>query len=295
MQLANVNIPDTEYTLDPFFEPFVQKLALDMPNFLFTSKGIDNMSYASSYHDIEHRQVAPEEKRWLIKLNVYDKLSNEHLGSIGVYRQYRGRSQCCVYKITSWRINNQRGDRNTTYTSKLPVAVRAAKRALIPKGYDEVYTHEKERLVDAFNGALRDLSMPIRNGQLLPSSGTTLLQIYAYHKVKQTPPESLKDSGMWPNHKMVLLEQALATEKYDTAMSEFFLSNHMRTYHEHGHVIAVIAYNNGFMYKPKGEEAIAFHSFDELPEVMQNHIGVLQLVKDSELVKDVGFRHSERS
>jgi hypothetical protein len=53
--------------------------------------------------------------------------------------------------------------------------------------------------------------------------------------------------------------------------------------------LTVIQHNGAFLIRSLEGET-AFKSFDELPEYMQNSIGVLQLMEDGELVDDVGYR-----
>jgi len=51
----------------------------------------------------------------------------------------------------------------------------------------------------------------------------------------------------------------------------------------------VVHHNNAFLIRPNTGE-MEYKSFDELPEYMQNAIGVLQLMEDGELVDDIGYR-----
>jgi hypothetical protein len=82
-----------------------------------------------------------------------------------------------------------------------------------------------------------------------------------------------------------VMRQHFTSDKYHKAMSECMLAEKM----EKLKYKSVVHHNNAFLIRPVTGE-MEYKSFDELPEYMQNAIGVLQLMEDNELVDDIGFR-----
>ena len=80
-------------------------------------------------------------------------------------------------------------------------------------------------------------------------------------------------------------------EKFHRAMEEFRLAERMEQYQQAGRMCLVVEHGPGYVHKGAGGE-IMCKPFDELPEWAQNHVSVLQLMKDHEIVNDVGYRHS---
>jgi hypothetical protein len=281
---VNVVIPQDDLVLDPHLKPFVEKLALECPNFVLTSKGISEHFF--SFRSVDGQNTPPDGKRFLQRLDVRDKPTGEYLGRIGVYRKYRSRGPDDIAMfVESWRITNERGARNTTYSTKLPSIMRTAKRALIPKGYEELLDHAKDEIEEAFLRSVRDLTSAIASGRLLPGSYNTTMQLYLYHSLTgaEVPP-TIQFPDITPHFK---------TEKYKTGVEEFYLAKHMGKYHSDDRIRYVVLHNGMYVYRLKGDDAIHSNSFDDLPDWMKDHIGVLQLMEDRELVKDVGFRLSD--
>jgi hypothetical protein len=92
-----------------------------------------------------------------------------------------------------------------------------------------------------------------------------------------------------PVHLKHSVESSFTSTKYKTAMAEYELAEYMSakptTYiHVHG---------GGYLMwqdNEHGEREAVFRTLEELPEQTQNHISVLQLMQDNELVYDVGYR-----
>ena len=133
MSFANIQIPAL-YALDPFLQELVNKLALDMPAFTFTTKGISkqDIKYHTSKSAIQDRKiVSPEGVEFLRMVRAYK--GAEHLGEISIDTRYSRRGPTePIYCIKSWRIDNQRGSANTSSTTKLTGAVRIVKKTFIP-------------------------------------------------------------------------------------------------------------------------------------------------------------------
>jgi hypothetical protein len=278
---ANIQLP-SNLTLDPFLAVLVNKLALDMPSFTFNTKGMtkQDLNYATSPSALQDRGVKPPEgTEFLKEVRVY--AGAESLGSLAIDRRYKSRGGGDdVYCIKSWRIDNQRGNANTSSTSKLGGAVRIVKKTFIPMNVAEIVGKATSDMHHAYVGSLRDLSRPIDHGNMVPN--TTVIQRYLYLLLRNEEiPEALDKK----------IRNDMLSDKYEAAMLEYMLASKMRDMQ----MAIVVQHNNLFLYRRPSIDAIEQRTFDELPLAVQNAVAVLQLMEDSELVDDVGYRYNDRN
>jgi hypothetical protein len=272
MTFANIQIPPN-LVLEPMLAELVNKLALDMPAFTFCTKGMDakDIKYHTSLTAMGDRtKAAPEGFSFLKKVTVY--AGPENLGELYVDRRY-GRTSEDVYFIKSWRINKARGDSNVSSTSKVTGAARLAKKHFVPQNMVEIADKAASALQGGIYHAIRDLLRPIHHNQMGPNQ--ILMQKFLYQLMNgETDPAGADE-----------VRKYFTSDKYHKAMSECVLAEKM----EKLNYTTVVHHNNAFLIRPNTGE-MAYKSFDELPEHMQNAIGVLQLMEDGELVDNVGFR-----
>ena len=277
MTFANIQLPPN-IILDPMLKELVHKLALDMPAFTFGTKGIEpnDMNYHTSKTAYGDRTVSPPEGfDYLTKVRAYK--GPEHLGDIFLDRRYSRRGGTKnVYAIRSWRIDNQRGNANTSTTDKLVGAVRIVKKNFVPQNMTEVVEKGASALSSGFYTACRDLSRPILNNQMGPHN--TVMQKFLYQVMNGVVDPAGAD----------VVRKHFTSDKYHKAMSECLLAEKM----EKLKYVSVVVYNNAFLIRSSTGDT-AYKSFDELPESMQNAISVLQLMEDGEVVDDVGYRHDD--
>lgn len=287
MQLANVIIKDG-YVMDPMLAELVTPLALAMPSYTFTTRTMDDTQFVHYSYAVtlKARSVqAPEGKRFMRKLFVF--CEDENMGELLVDSRYsRSRSGSdWVWEIRCWRIENERGSRNTTKTTKLDVAKRVVKKYFLPKGLDEVLANSETVLYD-FDRALGRLAHDISRSNLLKNLSD--LQEYVYHQLMgQEIPIQLKQR----------VETKMTSDKYHKAMGEFNLAASMDVRKDR---LLVIRHKGGYLYKEpvvRGsaltEMVTMFQSFEELPSLWQDRLAVLQLMEDEEVVRDVGYRHND--
>jgi hypothetical protein len=74
-------------------------------------------------------------------------------------------------------------------------------------------------------------------------------------------------------------------------MLEYMLASKMRD----KQMAIVVQHNNLFLCRSPSPDVIEQKTFEELPLAVQNAVAVLQLMEDSELVDDVGFRFNDRN
>jgi hypothetical protein len=283
MTFANIQLPAI-YALDPFLAELINKLALDMPAFTFTTKGMSkqDINYNTSKSSIQDRTIVPSEGVEFLRM-VRTYKGTEYLGEISIDTRYaRSGPTEKIYCIKSWRIDNQRGNANTSTTSKLMGAVRIVKKTFIPMIAAEVIEKANTAIYSSFSGAIRDLMRPISNSTMIPSS--TIVQRYIYLLLRG---EEI------PNEVSELMRKDFLSEKYEKAMLEFMLAEKMTD----KHYAVVVQYSNTFLVKRfhADSHAVEYKQFDELPEKAQSALAVLQLMEDSELVDDVGYRYNDRN
>ena len=279
---ANVQL-HTGFVVDPFLSELVDKIALRNPTYTIGTKGMDEQmrERMSSVRPRGRGNFNEREDglRYIYKLNVH--CGSELLGSISVDVRY-GRTSGAelVYNIHSWRISNERGSQNVTKTAKLDVAVRTAKRVFVPQNMDELMAKTENAVSNSMRDTLMDLRRPISSGQLVGRTVDLHHYLYLHLNGMEMPPELKRE-----------VEPIFTSAKYHNAMSEYRLANHMANmpykYYR--------AHNGGYIHwrqDTQDSRTAVFSAFEELSEQTQNHISVLQLMQDNELVLDVGYRYN---
>ena len=286
MQLANVIIKDG-YVIDPMLAELITPLALAMPSYTFTTRTMDDMQFnVYSYPSaLKNRSMqAPEGKKFIRKLFVF--CEDENLGGLSVDTKYsRSSGSDPVWEISCWRIENERGSRNTARTTKLDVAKRAVKKYFLPRGLDEVLKNNADVMYD-YDRALGRLASDISRNTLFKNHSD--LQEYVYHQLwGREIPIQLKQR----------VEDKMATDKYKKAMGEFDLAASMDVRKDR---LIVIRHKGGYLYRAPVREdededksSVMFQTFEELPSLWQDRLAVLQLMEDEEVVRDVGYRRND--
>jgi len=219
----------------------------------------------------------PNETRFVSYLKVYS--GAEELGIIAMDAAYVDGKRIPKYKLDCWRLGERENSKTSSIkTTKLNVALRTFKKFFIPRAMLELYENAKVELDNNFRSCLRLLQRPIDHGQLSPNSVS--MERYAYL--------TINNLAMDPDlHK--LMTQSFCSEKYAVAMSKYMLAKTMENMDAH----VVIAYNEGYLYWNKTEDEVGelqHLAYEDMPEPLKNNLAVLQLCKDNELVRDVGYR-----
>jgi hypothetical protein len=285
-KLANIKMVEN-YVLDPSFEELIHTLALRHPLYTFGIKGIkpDDLEWISGKAPkFKMRpEDTPTETRFVSYVKVHS--GTEELGTIAMDSAYVDGKRIQKYKLDCWRLGKRENSRTSSIrTTKLNVALRTFKKFFIPRAMLELYGNAKVELDNSFRSCLRLLQRPIDHGQLSPNSVS--IERYAYL--------TLNNLAMDPDlHK--LMTQSFCSEKYAVAMSKYMLAKTMENMDAH----VVIAYNEGYLYWYKTSNPLCTKdevgelqhlAYEDMPEPLKNNLAVLQLCKDNELVRDVGYR-----
>jgi len=277
---VNIRLPEDKL-LDPELKKIVDKLAMDNPKWVFSAlKGANSYARGISYSMQTSQPTAPDGFTFVRAIEV--SCDSELLGRVYVDSFYgRNATQSWRYNIKCWRVTKERGARDVTSTTKADVALRHIKKLFKPKDYTETMVHAVAAVEGGFNDALRALRDPIRAMRLVKS--TAALQAYALSKALGEPVVS-------PD--LIEIERTLQSDSYKQAMAEYFLSEDMMKLYGTAKLRVVVALGDN-QYLFKDEHDLLCLDFKHLPERMQNHISVLHLMQDNEIVRDVGFRYND--
>lgn len=286
-KLVNIKLADN-YVLDPSLELLVHELALRHPLYTFGTKGMtaEQLEYVSyrSPRLSARPDGTPVEIRFLGRVRVHS--GSEELGMITSDVGYIDGQRVPKYELNTWRLADRENSRgSSTKTTKLNVALRTFKKFFVPRAMQETYNEAFANIKDGFARSLQILARDVERGQLAPNRVDTERYVYlTMNNLYVTP--ALQD----------MMTKVFASEKYATAMSKWVLARDMT-----GAVgNAVVAYNGGYLYMrdpsidvlATQDKELQHLTYDEMPELLKNNLAVLQLCKDNEVVKNVGYRHT---
>jgi hypothetical protein len=117
--------------LIPKLEEFAMKVSLAKPmtNYVVDDKCIDTI------YERWEGETEKTQKEVIAHLKVYD--NGERLGSIGIVKRYHGGDAEYVYEVESFRIEKSRGNQDAVTAKDMKVALRHAKKSLVPRANDE--------------------------------------------------------------------------------------------------------------------------------------------------------------
>jgi hypothetical protein len=276
---VNIRMTSEKVLIDPHLKVLVDRLIMLNPKLVFAQpKQVSEFEYDASfnYSKPKEKHKAPEDCKYIRTMSVYE--DNEKVGVVGVDQD--GRSDTgYIYTVSNWRIDKSRGRRNTTTTKKIDVAIRECKKTFKKRNILELYEKGQDDATTACNRAIRDLTNPITNSQLLRNS--TGIQLVAYCMANNLP---------FDNKELITLHDKLKSEEYGEAVDKYLLAMEV----SRANKMAVIDVGGRFAYKAMVEEQpdvqLITKEYEELSQSMQDKIAVLQLMQDNEMVRDVGFR-----
>jgi hypothetical protein len=284
-KFVNIKLPDN-YVVDPTLEVLVNKLALAHPGFTFGTKGFTTNEMLRYTNDsprrygVANNRINPDGVNFVDTVNVH--CGAELLGSIGLETKYKRSEPKLAWTISSWRVENGRRG-STTSTTKIDVAARKFKATFIPRNLEEMLSTATVEIKQGFLDALRILQRPIDRGTFTPSSSKMERYLFSQINGLAIPP-LLKYE----------VEDLFTSEQYKKARDNFELAEHMQS-KEYYPVLAhgPVTYLTGSEYvgiEGLGKSIAVLSEFEQLTDRQQSQIAVLQLMKDNELVNDIGFR-----
>ena len=287
-KFVNIKMPDN-HVVDPTLEVLVNKLALAHPGFTFSTKGFTTSEMLRYVNDsprrygVANNRINPDGVNFVDTVNVH--CGAELLGSIGLEIKYKRSDTKLAWTITSWRVENGRRG-STTSTTKVDVAARKFKATFLPRNLEEMLSTATVEIKQGFLDALRILQRPIDRGTFAPSSSKMERYLFSQINGLAMPP-LLKYE----------VEDLFASEQYKKARDNYELAEHMESkeYYPvlaHGPVTYLMRSEHVGVEGPEKLIAV-LTDFEQLTDRQQSQLAVLQLMKDNELVNDIGFRFKQ--
>jgi len=287
--MSNVESKNPNVIPDPMLLDFFKRVVLVKPNLKFvfnstTSSWTNRRSYTPS------REAPPENFLFGNRYEVFD--NGKTCGSVCLEHRYsRSNGTETVFRIQSHLINKSRGGRDIVRTADVQKAVGHAKKYLIaPTDGYTLFQHLSEAHSVA-SAVWSDLGRPINRGNFLVDNVSSQVLLNAY--MTGRPIDPMLDS---------MLRNKLVTDEFDTALSEYYLSEWLRKLSPSQRIFI---FRNGASFSFFSEEPdteadatrtpVVTMEFEQLPTAVQERLGVLQLMKDREVVLDVGLRVSQDS
>ncbi len=283
---VNVRLPD-DLLIDPNLKVLVDKLAMDNPRWVFEPRkgGCEVNKRAVSFkynmtEELQKTHQAPEGFSYVRSIHVWQ--DGEQLGVLHVDQHYkRNVDQTWHYGVQSWRVEKSRGSRNTAFTTKLDMAIRNVKKTFKPMDHAETFGKADDAIRHGFHDAIRNLMDPIRASRLIKSN----VALQAYALAMATGEEIVSPD-------LLEIDRQLKSETYKQAMGEYFLAHDMMNTHDKFLRVVVAMGGNHYLFKDDDYQLLCLN-FDQLPERMQNHVSVMQLMQNNEVVRDVGYRYND--
>jgi len=275
-QLSNIILPEKHF-LDPELAPLINKLALDKPAWTFAQRKNERVVRNSYAQTIRGSEVVDDDTFYLRAICVYE--GNAELGEIGVQHHYSRRVvQKFRFFLRSWRLDGLvRGGTKTSVNMKLIAS--DAKRYLKAQDVKEIMADAMRDLEQSWYNVIRRCANPLERGNLTKS--IVDLQMYAFCVASGKDVEASR---------FIELIDTLRSPECERAIAEYELGKKMENLRSAGLTVDVRAVDDHYLLKEPDSEDIVTRSFEELPVAWQERIAVLQLLKDEELVRDIGFR-----
>lgn len=290
--LANVKIAFPGRVPDPILYEVIEKLALLKPNLEFIHD--KNLEYYSNSYPMQRppNYVQDEGKSFATKFRVVD--NGVTAGELRIDSHYSRRSGSKGWRIgvSSHLISNSRGVRETKYTSDVAKAVSLAKKYMSAKSLGRILYETYSDAYSTVQDAMRKLVYPITRGNFLTSQADAAIVLHAFMTDQRT--DVLHIEGP--------LRAKIETPEFEKALSEFYLAEQFRERFTRNQVRFIHRHDAGYAFfsdvVPDNQDAadkaaVKILEFEQLPVDVQEKVGVLQLLQDEELVRDVGFRVNE--
>ena len=290
--LANVKIAFPDRVPDPTLYEVIEKLALLKPNLEFIHD--KDCSYYSNSYPMQRppNYVRDENKSFATKFLVVD--NGVTAGILWIESHYSGRSGSKRWRfgVSSHLISNSRGSRSTKYTSDVTKAVALAKKYMSAKSLGRILYETYSEACSTAQDVMRSLVYPINRGNFLTSQSDAVILLHAF----------MTDQRANVSHIESALRAKIETPEFEKALSEFYLAEYFRACYTQNQVRFIHRHDAGYAFfsdvVPQDQEesdkaAVTVLEFEQLPVHIQEKIGVLQLLQDKELVKDVGLRVDE--
>jgi gas vesicle protein len=231
--------------------------------------------------DEENKSIA---KHLIRKLRVFE--NGEELGDICVARRYTRGSSEMVYKVRSFRISKERGDRNGVMAKDIKVALRHAKKVLVSRESSELIKQVKDRVQDNVNYLESRLQHQLSWTMDCQNIGIkfALLAHEARQKGEQTI--NVPVSVVTLAHKQKDHEEACEEYKEVKSLKEAVANSK-------GYGVFRRIDDSLVVYSFATDTVKRYSSFDELPEHIQSKYAMFKVIEQDDPHATLGCKFNE--
>jgi hypothetical protein len=204
----------------------------------------------------------------------------EKLGCIGTDLRYRGSEKDLVYTVTSFRIEKSRGAMDTVSSKDMKVALRLAKKVLIPRADDEAIGVIKNFIRQGLSDVHARTCNMVRWTMDFNTEATVYAaKAYQARKNGQTHVElptrltSVKD--------MVEHDKACAHAEDAGFFMAMFANNQ-------GYGVQRLDDDSFNVYHYITNTLKKYRSYDDLPEAVQSKYAMFKVLKEYEMITTIG-------
>lgn len=291
--MSNVESKNPKVIPDPFLLELFKRVALINSNLKFVYDFVNSthQPYTTKQSCIKRsdgtRETAPGDYSFGQYYDVYD--NGKPCGVVRVDYQYqRNKGNVSMYAIKSHLVERTSRGRGFIRTGDVAKAVANAKKYLRAPTDGYTLFNKLAEADSTMRDVVSDLMRPITRGNFLTDITSAQILLNAY--MTGRPVDTQLESAM---------RAKLTSDKFDAALSEYYLAKWLR---DLPGTERLFVHRNGTSYSfftsnpdPGSEEAaittpVVTVEFEDLPLKTQERLGVLQLMKDREVVLDVGIR-----
>lgn len=259
---ADKMFKDTGYTyvgVDGFLHPLIEKLAVKHPEWRF-----EIINYSTAGRD-EGQPATVYSSSFAI---FYKR---ERLGEIFKTFNYRVRESS--YAISNERIQNNMQRGSSTKTTKIDKALKIIEKsfgvASAQETFDKLATNAHRSFGYAREGILRESSNIWTNEKKIFRE---FILTHWDQLIDSLPSHDVRKVAKMPEH----------LYKFDVVDKMY---NNIDTMYR------IVIKDSDYIVVHEGKMSVV--SSDELSETVRRNLGMLKLVKDSEVLENIGFRHDE--
>lgn len=292
--LKNVQIHFADRVPEPTLYEVVEKLALLKPNLVFVHD--KDMIHHNSNRPLHrsYNESLDAGKSYACKFKVMDNGVVAGYLFIGQHYSRRAGAKNWRIGVTSHLIQNGRGTRNTTYSSDVAKAVSNAKKFLSAKSMGRTMYEAYDEAFAVARDVTHRLMTPVGRGNFLTSAADAQILLHAYMTNSEISVSAI-DSAM---------RDKLLTPAFEKALSEYYLARLFINMTGHNGTVFIQRMDAGYAFftdvipnsiDEADKAPVTIMDYEQLPVATQEKIGVLQLMENRELVKDMGIRVNDDS
>ena len=259
-------------------EEFAMKVSLAKPmtNYVVDDKCIESIF---NYHDGE---LEKGHKDFITRLKVYD--NGERLGSIGIVKRYHGEAEY-VYEVESFRIEKSRGNCDAVTAKDIKVALRHAKKTLVPRANDEA----KALIKNTVNNRMSSVASHNETEMRWGIDSTTEGMFYAKEAYKArlngettiTLPAKLVSIKDMDEHNS-LCERMMQSR----ALHEALIT-------KKGYGVQVLANGGMYVVSMATDTIQRYKDFESLPENIQSKFAMFKVLAKDESIETIGCKFED--